>query len=127
MAPGDREAGGARVSVCAPGTLEWMDSSARASTRVDRDQDHRRRGDREIEAVVLAQPDDVEAELVGEGGVADAIVEAARRREGPTRLRVGPDVAERADAEVHGRCSPRIRGARAGLSGDRPAPQGVSR
>ena len=57
------------------------------------------RGDGELVAVMLAQREHVEAELVGGACVGERRVEPVERRDRPTRVRVGREVAERDDAE----------------------------
>jgi hypothetical protein len=51
---------------------------------------------------VLAEGEDVEAEPVGEGGVADDLIQALTVSVGCAGGRVGLDVAEGDDAEFHG-------------------------
>jgi len=48
---------------------------------------------------MLAQREHVEAELVGGACVGERRVEPVERRDRPTRVRVGREVAERDDAE----------------------------
>jgi hypothetical protein len=57
--------------------------------------------DGEVEGVVLAEGEDVQAAPVGEGGVPDDLVDALLIRRRASGRRVGLDVAERDDAKVH--------------------------
>ena len=60
-----------------------------------------RRGDREVRTVVLADPDGIDADLVGENGLVDKISDDLR---GMQRLAVRAvrDVPERVEAEFDG-------------------------
>ena len=57
-----------------------------------------RRGDREVGAVVLADAEDVEPDLVGQLDLLDQVAQPLLRG-----LIPGSDVGERVDAELHGR------------------------
>ena len=55
---------------------------------------------RELVAVVLAEREHVKAELVGGARMGERLVEPVERRDRPTRLRVGRQIAERDDPEL---------------------------
>src|SRR3954462_8211779 len=64
-------------------------------------QHDRGRGDRELGAMMLADAEDVEAELVGELDLLEQVREALLRRDRSARARVGSRLREGVDAEFH--------------------------
>ncbi len=60
-----------------------------------------RRGDSEVGAVVLADSEDIEPDLVGELDLLDQVAQPLRRRRRPPRLGVGRHLREGVDAEFH--------------------------
>jgi len=65
----------------------------------DRGQQHRRRGDREVETVVLPHGEHVEAQLVGQLGLLLQLAGPLLRRH------AGGEIPERCQAELHERRS----------------------
>ena len=63
----------------------------------------RRRRDGEVRAVVLADAEDVEPDLVGERRLLDQVAQALRGRHRPARDRVGGELREGVEAEFHGK------------------------
>jgi hypothetical protein len=69
-------------------------------------QRHRRRGHRIVGTVMLAQPEEVEAELVGELDLLDEVLQPLLRADDLAGDRVLADVAECIEAEFHCRTLP---------------------
>ena len=67
----------------------------------DRRHHHRRRGDRQIEAVVLADAEHVEPGRIGELGGRHDFGIALRGADGAAASRIGGEVAKSVDAEFH--------------------------
>ncbi len=61
----------------------------------------RRRGDGEVGAMVLADPEDVEPDLVGERRLLDQVAQTLRGRDRPSRGRVGRELREGVETEFH--------------------------
>ena len=62
----------------------------------------RRRRDGEVRAVVLADPEDVEPDLVGERRLLDQVAQPLCGRDRPARDRVGGELREGVETEFHG-------------------------
>ena len=60
-----------------------------------------RRRDGEVGPVVLADAEDVEPDLVGELDLLEQVAEPLRGRDRPARPRVGRELREGVDAELH--------------------------
>ncbi len=67
----------------------------------DGGQRHRRCRDGEVGAVVLADPEDVQPDLVGERRLLDQVAQALRGRDRPPRGRVGRELREGVETEFH--------------------------
>ncbi len=65
-------------------------------------EDDGRRRDGEVRPVVLADPEDVEPDLVGERRLFDQVAEPPAGRDRPSRNRVGRELREGVEAEFHG-------------------------
>jgi hypothetical protein len=63
----------------------------------------RRRGHGEVRPVMLADAEDVEADLIGEPHLLEQVAQALLRADGAPRRRVGRDLTERVEAELHRR------------------------
>ena len=72
-----------------------------ARSLCDSGEDDRRCGHGEVGPVVLADPEDVEADLVGERRLRDQVAETPARRHRPTRGRVRRELCEGIEAEFH--------------------------
>ena len=70
-------------------------------TRGDRRQHHGGRRDREVGPVVLADAEDVEADLVRELGLFENLTQSLLRGDRATRLRVEARIREGEDADLH--------------------------
>ena len=76
-------------------------------SRPGRRQRHGRRRDRVIEAVVLAEAEHLEPGLVGQHDLLDQVFEPLGRADQATGHRVGADVVEAVEADLHQRFLPR--------------------
>ena len=82
-------------------TLTALVSRIRVRPLGDRSERDRRRGDGEVGAMVLADPEDVETDLVGERRLLDQVAQALRGRDRPSRGRVGRELREGVETEFH--------------------------
>jgi hypothetical protein len=94
----------------------------------DRGEHDRGGGDREVEAVVLAEREHVQPQLLTEDRVVDGVGDTLRRVDLLPGVEAGLQVAERQDAEFHGAPSVADRGRcpRVGVIGQLTAQESVA-